>query len=267
MTTTRAGRPRHRLPLRRRAPPRTSGCTSPGWAPTADDAAAGHRARRGCADLRRPRPALPRRAGRAVRRPGRARPPGARRGRREAGRGARLLPAVVLRAPGGDRAVPAAGRGGPRRPEPGLLHHRRRRGRRDRVEGGQAVLQADRQADEDQGHQPGDRLPRHHPGRAVHHRAAGAEGRLRAAGPRHVPGAQHQPLPGAGLRRRPQGVRPLGRRPDRAADPLRGPGHRRGGLPRAGAERRRLLPAAARATSSGCGRSATGTTCCWSATR
>ena len=34
----------------------------------------------------------------------------------------------------------------PGRPEPGLLHHRRRRGRRDRVEAGQAVLQADRQA-------------------------------------------------------------------------------------------------------------------------
>src|SRR5687767_1935842 len=32
------------------------------------------------------------------------------------------------------------------------------------MEGSQAVLQADRQADEDQGHQPGGRLPRHHPG-------------------------------------------------------------------------------------------------------
>ncbi len=38
-------------------------------------------------------------------------------------------------------------------------------------------------------------------------------------------------------------------------------------LPRAGAELRRLLPAAARATSSGCARSATGTTCCWCPTR
>ena len=31
------------------------------------------------------------------------------------------------------------------RPEPGVLHHRRRRSRRERVEAGQAVLQADRQ--------------------------------------------------------------------------------------------------------------------------
>ena len=108
--------------------------------------AAGDRPRRGRPHLRRPRPELPRRAGRAVRRPGRARPPRAGRGRRAAGRAAGLLPAVVLRPPGGDRAVPAAGRGRPGRPQPGLLHHRRRRGRGDGVEGGQAVLQADRQA-------------------------------------------------------------------------------------------------------------------------
>ncbi len=38
----------------------------------------------------------------------------------------------------------------------------------------------------------------------------------------------------------------LGRRPDRARDPRRGPRHRRRGVPRAGAERRRLLPSAAR---------------------
>ena len=46
--------------------------------------------------------------------------------------------------------------------------------------------------------------------------------------------------------RRPGGVRPLGRRPDRGGDRERGPRHRRRGVPRAGAERRRLLPAAAR---------------------
>jgi adenosylmethionine-8-amino-7-oxononanoate aminotransferase len=57
-------------------------------------------------------------------------------------------------------------------------------------------------------------------------------------------GAQHQLLPGSLLRRRRRGLRALGRRRDRA-------GHRAGGsdtgcrrLPRAGAERRRLLPAA-----------------------
>src|SRR3954453_14198757 len=44
-----------------------------------------------------------------------------------------------------------------RRSQPGFLPPRRRRGRRARVEGRQAVLQAHRQADEDQGHQPGRR--------------------------------------------------------------------------------------------------------------
>ena len=67
---------------------------------------------------------------------------------------ARVLPAVVLRAPQGHRAGRAARAPRPRRPEPDLLHDRRRRGRRERVEGGQAVLQAHRQADEAQGDQP-----------------------------------------------------------------------------------------------------------------
>ena len=47
-------------------------------------------------------------------------------------------------------------------------------------------------------------------------------------------------------RRRPRGVRPLGRRPDRGRHRERGRRHGRRRLPRAGAERRRLLPAAAR---------------------
>ena len=38
-----------------------------------------------------------------------------------------------------------------RRPQPGLLHHRRRRGRRDGLEAGEAVLQADRQTRQVQG--------------------------------------------------------------------------------------------------------------------
>ena len=41
-------------------------------------------------------------------------------------------------------------------------------------------------------------------------------------------------------------LRPVGRRPHRRGDRVRGPRHRRRGLPRAGAELRRLLPAAAR---------------------
>ena len=43
-----------------------------------------------------------------------------------------------------------------------------------------------------------------------------------------------------------RGVRPLGGRPDRGGHRERGPGHGGRGLPGAGAERRRLLPAAAR---------------------
>ena len=140
----------------------------------------------------------------------------------------------------------------PGRPEQGLLHHRRRRGRGDRVEAGQAVLQADRQADEAQGHQPQHRLPRHPAGRAVDHRHPGRQEVLRAAGPRRVQGPEHQLLPRRGDHRRPGhgpgpgGVRPLVRRPGGEDDPGRGPGHRRRRVRRAGAELRRLLPAAAR---------------------
>ena len=60
-------------------------------------------------------------------------------------------------------------------------------------------------------------------------------------------GAEHQLLPPPRLhRRRREGVRPLGRGPDRGGDRVRGPRHGRRRVPRAGAERRRLLPAAAR---------------------
>ena len=87
-----------------------------------------------------------------------------------------VLPAVVLRPPERHRAGRAGRRLRARRPQPGLLHHRRRRGRRDRLEAGQELLQAHRQADQAQGDQPRDRLPRHHPGRAVDHRPARHEG-------------------------------------------------------------------------------------------
>ena len=57
-----------------------------------------------------------------------------------------------------------------------------------------------------------------------------------------------------GLRGRGRGgVRPVGRGRDRAGDPARGPGVGRRGLPRAGAELRRLLPAAARVLPAGPG--------------
>ena len=70
------------------------------------------------------------------------------------------------------------------------------------------------------------------------------------------PGAEHQLLPAprpAGPDARERGVRPVGRRPHRRGHRVRGPGHGRRGLPRAGAERRRLLPAAARILPAGPG--------------
>ena len=60
---------------------------------------------------------------------------------RAPGQRARLLPALVLRAPARDRAGRAAGGAGAGRPEPGLLHHQRLGGGGVRLEAGQAVLQ------------------------------------------------------------------------------------------------------------------------------
>ncbi len=158
-----------------------------------------------------------------------------------------LLPALVVRAPAGHRAGRAAGRPGPGRPEPGVLHHQRLRGGRVGLEAGQAVLQADRAARAVQGAQPRHRLPRHVDGRAGHHRARRHQVPVRAAAARRGPGAEHELLPGARLRgRRHQRLRPLGRRRDRAGHPARGPGVGRRGVPGAGAELGRLFPAAAR---------------------
>ena len=170
---------------------------------------------------------------------------GDRRGRGAAGDRARVLPAVVLRAPEGHRTGRPAGRAGPREPEPGLLHHQRLGGGRVGVEARQAVLQADRPARALQGDQPRHRLPRHVDGRAGHHRPGRHQVPVRAAAARRRPGAEHQLLPRAGLRVRGRGrVRPVGRRRDRAGDPARGTAVGRRRLPRAGAELRRLLPAA-----------------------
>ena len=64
-----------------------------------------------------------------------------RRGGGGAGREAGLLPAVDLHPPDRHRAGGPTGRPGARRPEPGVLHHRRRRGGRVGVEAGPPVLQ------------------------------------------------------------------------------------------------------------------------------
>ena len=104
----------------------------------------------------------------------------------------------------------------------------------------------DRQADEAQGDQPR-RSPTTAPPRARCRspgcrRSSSSSSRWcpRRSGCR-TPTSTAPPLHGG----RPRGLRPLGRRPDRGRHRERGPRHRRRRLPGAGAERRRLLPAAA----------------------
>ena len=108
----------------------------------------------------------------------------------------------------------------PRRPQPGLLHHRRLRGGRVGLEAGPLLLQADRQAGQAQGDLPAHRLPRHLDGRAVDHRPARPS---RPTSSRWCPPASGCPTPtstGPGRHAGPaaprRGVRAVGRRPDRA---------------------------------------------------
>ena len=205
----------------------------------------GHRAGRGLLRLGQQRQALPRRPVRPVHRPGRPRAGRAGRGGRHPGRRARLLPAVDLRPPDRHRAGRPPGRARARQPQPGLLHHRRRRGRRVGLEAGPPVLRRHRPAPAAQGHLPRPRLPRHHDGGPVDHRPGRHPGAVRAAGAGRVPRPQHQPLPVPLLRRRPAVHAGLRRR-DRGRHPPRGArdGGRR--VPRAGAELRRLLHAVRR---------------------
>ena len=213
---------------------------------------ADHHPRRRRHHLGQQRQELYRRPLRPFRGAGRPRTQGARGGRRQAGRAAGLLPAVVVCHPARDRAGRADRRLRARRSQPRLLHHRWRRGRRDRVEAGQAVLQADRQTRQAQGRLACDRLSRHPAGRAGDHRPAGVQGAVRAADPGRLPGAQHQLLPGARAVSTPTSRRSAStRRPHRRGHRVRGSRHRRRGLPGAGAERRRLLPAAARVLRAG----------------
>ena len=94
--------------------------------------------------LRRARQALPRRALRPLLRERRPRPGRAGGGRRRPGQGARLLHQLELRPPARDRAGRADRLARPRRPEQGVLHLRRLRGGRVRLEAGRAVPQAPR---------------------------------------------------------------------------------------------------------------------------
>ena len=77
-----------------------------------------------------------------------------------------------------------------------------------------------------------DRLPRHAAGRAGDHRPAGVQGAVRTADARWVPGAEHQLLPRTrAVRHRHQGVREVLRGPHRRGHRVRGPRHRRRGVP------------------------------------
>ena len=220
----------------------------------------------GCRIVDADGPVLPGRARGPVHRAGRARPPRAGRGGRPAGGGAGVLPALVLRAPGRDRPGRAARPLRARRPQPGLLHQRRWRGRRVGVEARQAVLQDHRQAVEDQGDQPR-RSPTTAPRRARSRSPASPSTARRSS--RSCPGRSRCPTPTPTARRTTSRGRRSGcgrptasRRRSSPRAPTRSP--RCSSSPsrtRAAASRRRP------ATSSGSARSAPATTCCWSPTR
>ena len=98
------------------------------------------------------------------------------------------------------RAIELAARiagAGARRPEPGVLHQRRQRGRRVGAQAGAPVPQAHRQPEQDQGDRSRDRLPRHQPRRAVGDRDHQPARAVRAAHARRLPRPQHQHLPAA----------------------------------------------------------------------
>ena len=129
-----------------------------------------------------------------------------------------------------------------RRPQPGVLHQRRQRGGRVGAQARAPVPQAHRQA-RTRPRSSRARSPTTAPPWAPCRRPGITEPAraVRAAHPGgcHVPNTNIYRLP-RGRHRRP------GRRGDRRADRVRGPGHGRRGDPRAGAERRRLLHAAGR---------------------
>ena len=125
-------------------------------------AGARHRARRGLLAVGRHRPPAPRRPVGPVHRAGRPRPPRPRRRGAGAGRDARVLPDLDVRAPARDRAGGPPRRARARRPQPGVLHQRRVRGGRVGVEAGAPVLPRHRPGPAPQGDRAAHRVPRHH---------------------------------------------------------------------------------------------------------
>ena len=230
----------------------TSGCTSAGSARYGDD----HEvpiiaARRGLLRVGRARQALPRRARRASSPCSSATvAPTSPQAAATQAETLEYFPIWTLRAPAGDRAgrprspssrpatstgcssPPAAPRRSSRRgSSPASTSGRSGEGQRYKV-----IARADR-------------VPRHDARRARdHRRARRCATPFEPLTPGHVARRQHQPLPPPARRRR-EGVHARGHRRDRGGDPLRGARDRRRRLPRAGAERGRLLRPARRATS------------------
>ena len=161
------------------------------------------------------------------------------------GRDARVLPDLDVRAPARDRARGAPRRARARRPQPRVLHQRRVGGGGVGVEARAPVLPRHRAGSAAQGDRPPRRVPRHDARCARHHRRPRAARPVRAAHARRCARGQHRPhRPPARARR--EGVHARGHRRDRGRDPVRGPRDRGRGVPRAGAERGRLLHATRR---------------------
>ena len=220
--------------------------------------------------LRRARPLVARRPGRLVRRAGRPRPGRPGRGRPAPGAAVGVLPDLVGRPPGGDRARHPARRPGAGRPEPRVLHDRRFRGRRVRLEAGARLLQGDRPTAAHQGGGAPSRLPRHHARRPGHHRCGVAAHPVPAARARGGPRRQHQPIPLRIRPRRDRGRRALQcgvRRGHRTGHPGRRARDRGRRVPRAPAEHRRMLHAAPGVLRPRAATSATATASCSSPTR
>ena len=148
-----------------------------------------------------------------------------------------------------------------------LLHHRRLRGGGVGVEAGPPVLP---------GHRPARRLKVISRNIAYHGATMGALSitgvtEIKTPFEPLVPGAIK--VPNTNFYRAPYFADDLEAFGRWAADAIEqailieGPGHGGRRVPRAGPERRRVLSAASRATSNGCGRSATATACCSSPTR
>ena len=202
----------------------------------------GDRARRGLLRLRRARQALPRRALGALLRQRRPRPRRARRGGRRAGRAARLLHELELRAPAARSSWP---RGSPSSPPGNLNRVFFTSGGSEAVESAWKLAKAYHRARGDMNrHKLISRNLAYH---GVSMGALTATGLppLRepfeplTPGGVHVP--EHELLP---LERGPRPA--VGGRRDRGGDRIRGRRHGRRRDPRAGPERRRLLHAAGR---------------------